>query len=187
MNPSTFLDQHFHQVHALAPGEYEGCLFADCLLHEADLSACQFSACTFERCDLSLARVRNTSFRDVRFKECKMLGLRLDECKTFLLDFAFEDCQLNMSSFFGLPLKGTAFHRCSLVECEFVEADLTEAVFEDCNLAGATFDRTNLIRADLRTARQFIIDPEINPIRSARFSPSGLEGLLVKYGIRIEP
>lgn len=186
MNPSTFLDQHFHQVHALAPGEYENCLFTDCSLHEADLSSCQFSDCTFERCDLSLARVRHTSFRDVRFKDCKMLGVRLDECKTFLLDITFEDCQLNMSSFFGLPLKGSAFHRCSLVECEFVEADLTEAVFDDCNLAGATFERTRLEGADLRTSRNYILDPEVNPIRGARFSSSGLEGLLVKYGIIIE-
>ncbi len=186
MPTPSFLDQIFKQVDHLQPGEYEGCIFRDCPLQETDLSNMTFADCTFERCDLSMAPVRNTSFRVVHFKECKMLGMRLDDCKTFLLEFTFEDCQLNLSSFFGLPLKKTTFRRCSLVETEFVNADLNEAVFNECDLSGATFEQTKLLNADFRTARNYVIDPEMNSIKGAQFSAQGLEGLLMKYGIIID-
>ncbi len=186
MSTLTFLDQTFTQIPHFTPGEYDGCTFRDCALQEADLSNTVFTACTFERCDLSMAILKNTSFKEVRFKDCKMLGLRLDDCKHFLLEFTCEDCLLNLSSFYGLPLKNTVFLRCSLVETEFVEADLSGARFDDCDLAGAAFEHTNLVNADLRTARNYIIDPEMNALKGASFSRAGLEGLLMKYGINIE-
>ena len=56
----------------------------------------------------------------------------------------------------------------------------------ECELAGATFDRTNLEKADLRTAYHFIIDPDNNRIKKAKFSESALSGLLTKYDLVIE-
>ncbi|OQA01530.1 MAG: hypothetical protein BWY70_00347 [Bacteroidetes bacterium ADurb.Bin408] len=46
--------------------------------------------------------------------------------------------------------------------------------------------RTNLEKADLRTAFNYIIDPELNHIKKARFSLRGISGLLAKYNIDIE-
>lgn len=71
-------------------------------------------------------------------------------------------------------------------ETNFAEADLTAATFENCDLMHAVFDRTLLEKADLRTATNFSINPETNRIKKAKFSITGLPGLLQKYQIEIE-
>ena len=71
-------------------------------------------------------------------------------------------------------------------ETDFAECDLTEAVFNNCDLMNAIFDSTILIKADLRTAFNFSINPEQNNIKKAKFSINGLPGLLGKYDIEIE-
>jgi uncharacterized protein YjbI with pentapeptide repeats len=73
-----------------------------------------------------------------------------------------------------------------LQEIDFSEADLTSALFDNCNLQHATFDSTILEKADLRTSFNFSIDPELNRIKKAKFSLSGITGLLDKYEIEIE-
>ena len=56
-------------------GVYEECRFIHCNLNNADLSRITFRNCTFDGCDLSLAKLRDTCFQEVRFANCKMLGL----------------------------------------------------------------------------------------------------------------
>jgi len=70
-------------------------------------------------------------------------------------------------------------------EVDFTESDLADALFENCDLFRASFDRTILEKADLRTAINYSIDPDNNRIRKAKFSKSGLAGLLHKYDIQI--
>ncbi len=48
------------------------------------------------------------------------------------------------------------------------------------------FENTILDKTDFRTAYNFSIDPSINRMKKARFSVSGLPGLLSKYDIEIE-
>ena len=117
---------------------------------------------------------------------CKLLGLRFDECNPLLLSFSFQGCILNFSSFYKLKIKGTAFKDCKLEEVDFVESDLTNVRFENCDLTMASFENTTLSGADLRSARNFFIDPEKNKVKKAKFSLSGLEGLLDKYDIVVE-
>jgi fluoroquinolone resistance protein len=50
----------------------------------------------------------------------------------------------------------------------------------------SVFSRTVLKEADLTAASNYIIDPESNNIRKAKFSISGVSGLLNKYDISIE-
>ena len=71
-------------------------------------------------------------------------------------------------------------------EVDFTEADLTGALFDNCDLSQARFERTNLEKADLRSSRNFSIDPEINKIKKAKFSIHGITGLLDKYEIEID-
>ena len=54
-------------------------------------------------------------------------------------------------------------------------------------VAGAVFDGTNLEGADLSSAVNYIIHPDRNRLKKARFSESGLAGLLAHAGIIIEP
>jgi len=48
------------------------------------------------------------------------------------------------------------------------------------------FENTNLQKVDLRSAINYSINPEINQIKKAKFSASGLRGLLEKYDIVVE-
>lgn len=133
-----------------------------------------------------MVKLNETALQDVQFKDCKMLGIGFDTCNSFSLTFAFDGCQLNHSSFFQLKIKKTKFKDSQLQGVDFAECDLTKAVFNNCDLAQAIFDNTILEGADFRTAYNYSIDPESNRIPKAKFSVSGISGLLEKYDITIE-
>jgi uncharacterized protein YjbI with pentapeptide repeats len=141
----------------------------------------------FDGCNLSVAKSGGAAFREVQFRNCKILGFRFDECNSFGLSVSFEHCTLNHSSFYQAKLKKTIFKDCQLHETDLTEADLAGTVFHNCDLAGAVFDRTLLEKADLRTAYNYAIDPENNRIKKARFSLPAVTGLLHKYQIDITP
>jgi hypothetical protein len=52
-------------------------------------------------------------------------------------------------------------------------------------LEGAVFDNTVLEKADFSTAFNYALDPANNKIKKAKFTTSGLYGLLSKYDIEI--
>ena len=83
-------------------------------------------------------------------------------------------------------MKKTIFKDCSLHEADFVEADLSKSVFDNCDFAGTSFERTNLAGADFRTSFNYNFDPELNHIKNAKFSLTGIAGLLSKYNIQID-
>ena len=85
-----------------------------------------------------------------------------------------------------MKIKKTKFINCGLQEVDFTGADLTGGIFNTCDLAGATFDKTQLEKADLRTAYNYSINPELNKIKKAKFSLPGIAGLLDKYDIEID-
>jgi uncharacterized protein YjbI with pentapeptide repeats len=124
--------------------------------------------------------------QDISFKDCKLLGLRFDDCSDFLFAVQFNNCSLNLSSFYKRKLKNTKFRNSILREVDFAEADLSGALFDNCDLTGALFENTNLEKADLRTAYHYAIDPELNKMEKAKFSINGIAGLLAKYNIIIE-
>lgn len=186
----TLSDQIFDKVNftdkPLLKGEYENYIFKTCDLSEQNLSDFKFIDCDFFDCNLSLAKLDRTSFREVNFKDCKMIGLQFERCQPFGLAFNFENCQLNHSSFFQLGIRKTKFKNCQLREVDFGEADLLSASFNESDLSQALFQNTNLEKADFREAINYSIDPENNRLKGARFSSSGIAGLLDKYQIRIE-
>lgn len=186
--------EHYNQTYdklnytetPLYKGEYETCLFNSCVFSSSDLSGSKFINCKFVNCDLSLVKLNNTIFQDVNFKDCKMLGLHFYKCNEFALSFSFENCQLNHSSFYRTKIKKTKFSNCQLKECDFTEADLTSALFDNCDLLDAHFENTNLEKADLRTSYNYLLAPELNRVKKAKFSVNGLPGLLSHHGISIE-
>ncbi|GHU58990.1 hypothetical protein FACS189411_15280 [Bacteroidia bacterium] len=82
-------------------------------------------------------------------------------------------------------MKNTRFKNTQLQEVDFVEADLTGSIFENCDLTRTIFERTILEKADFRTSYNYSLDPEANRIKKAKFSLTGLPGLLSKYNIEI--
>src|SRR6187551_172692 len=86
----------------LAKGDYEHCQFNGCDLSNADLTQINFIDCSFSNCNLSLAKLAKTGLQHVQFKDCKLLGLQFWHCNPFVFSVGFENCILNLSSFFKL-------------------------------------------------------------------------------------
>lgn len=133
-----------------------------------------------------MVKLNKTVLNDTRFKDCKLLGVNFEHCSAFTFSVGFDNCLLNLSSFYKLGLKKTVFKSSSLHEVDFTETDLSAAVFDNCDLSRAVFNGTKLEKADLRTATNYSIDPENNRIRKAKFSAGGIAGLLNKYEIEID-
>jgi uncharacterized protein YjbI with pentapeptide repeats len=166
--------------------EFEQCHFIGADFAGANLGNLLFVDCLFERCNLASASLAGTSLQNVAFDGCKLSGLQFTACRDMLFGVHFDQCQLSYTSFYGRKMPYTRFSGCQLTEADFGGADLTEAVFQDCNLAGTTFERTQLGGADFTTATGFLIDPEMNQLRKARFSLAGLPGLLSRHELVIE-
>ena len=166
--------------------EYEYCTFVNCNFNEVDLSYIIFTECEFENCNLSLVKMLDTAMHDVKLKSCKILGVHFEDCNDFSFSVHFNNCQLNLSSFYKCMLKNSSFIKSNLSEVDFTDTDLTLLVFTDCDFNAAMFENTNLFKSDLRTSFNYIINPETNNISKAKFSKSGLAGLLQKYDIVIE-
>ena len=171
---------------ALPATVYENCRFEHCNFAGARLREVRFVDCTFVHCDLSNARVPGTTFQSVAFEGCKLLGIRFDTVSAFLFEASFSHCRRDFASFFQRDLSEQLFEACSLQEVDFAECGLQSAVFKDCDLSGAMFDRTHLEKADLRTARNFQLDPSTNFVKGARVSREGLTGLVAHLGIEVD-
>ncbi len=170
----------------LTKGEYENCKFTNCNFEETNLNDIKFMDCNFQDCNWSLVQLNGTVLREVKFKDCKMLGLQFESCNDFGLSFSFENCQLNHSTFFQMNIKKTIFRNCQLREIDFSESNLSNVIFDNCDLAQAIFINTVLDKADFRTAYNYSIDPESNRLKKAKFSILGISGLLDKYDLIIE-
>ena len=98
--------------------------------------------------------------------------------KNILVQFSFPDTDVKV-------YEGVV-KECKMEEVEFAEADLTNVHFDNCDLTRATFENTVLAGTDFRTASNYSIDPDKNKIKKAKFSRSGVVGLLDKYDIIID-
>lgn len=190
MDATCFEDHVFEfkssEPELLSPGTYEGCRFIQGNFSGTDLSDFRFIACEFHHCNLDRVELINTSFSEVKFADCKMMGISFEHCHPVIFTPYFENCSLHFSHFFKRKMPGTLFKDCNLTEVDFTEAILSEAVFSGCDCTNAHFDRTTLSKADFRGAFNFSIDPENNDLKKAKFSLATVQGLLNKYGVIIE-
>jgi len=114
------------------------------------------------------------------------MGINFTDCNDFLFAVKFDGCILDYASFVRKKMVKTSFTRSSLKNADFTESDLSGSVFPDSDLTDAIFYRTMLKESDFSAAMNFIIDPELNNIKKAKFSLQGVVGLLNKYDIKIE-
>ncbi len=166
--------------------EFEDCIFKNCDFSNSDWSNNTFMDCEFIDCNLSMVSFVNTSLKTVRFKNCKVLGIHFNTCTDFLFEVHFQECVLDYASFANKKMPKTHFMACSMKETSFIGTQLNNAIFDNCNLDHAIFNDTQLAGADFRTAYNYTIDPEFNPMKKAKFSTQGIAGLLDKYDIKIE-
>src|ERR1035437_127142 len=166
--------------------EFIKCLFKECNFSNGMLLRNEFADCQFVDCNLSMTKFESVSLKNVFFKNCKLIGVDFSNCKDFLFSVGFENCILDYAYFFKRKLKNTIFKKCKIKEANFGDSDLTNAQFLDCDLSMTLFEKNILVGADFSTSFNFIIDPEINRMKNARFSMNGLPGLLNKYGLIME-
>lgn len=166
--------------------EFEDCIFKNCDFSNSDFSNSSFMDCEFIDCNLSMAKLAATSLKTVHFRDSKLLGIQFNSCTDFLFSVNFQDCVLDYSSFANKKMPKTSFNTCSMKEVSFIGTNLVNSAFENCNLDNAIFNDTQLAGADFRTAYNYKIDPEFNPMKKAKFSTQGIVGLLDKYDIKIE-
>jgi len=170
----------------LTQTEFDTCSFQNCDFSNADLTDSDFVNCRFDNCNFALAKMTDSGMKNVHFVECKLVGLNFNTCSDFQFSVEFRKCMLDFSSFAEKKMKKTKFTDCSLKEVDFTMADLSMAIFHNCDIFRAFFKLTNLEKADFRTAINYSFDPESNKIKKAKFSYSGISGLLSKYNIDLE-
>lgn len=185
ISDKTFKNQDYSK-NRLPKAEYENCIFKGCNFSNSYLDNQNFLECEFIDCNLSNANIAHTTFNEVVFSDCKMIGVKFETLNDFLLSFRFNNCALNLCSFYQMELKNQRFDTCKLIEADFTEANLTESVFDNCDLNKAMFIHSILEKVDFRTAFNLSFDPEKNRLKKAKFSKENVLGLLSKFDIVIE-
>lgn len=185
IDDQTFTNINFSKE-ALPISEYEYCSFLGCDFSNVVLTGQRFLECEFVDCNFSNATLADSSFQTVVFKNCKMLGLQFESCDQFGFAASFGSCQLDHSSFHRMKLNRTSFTDCLMEGVDFSLADLKGSKILDCNLLHAIFQDTILEKVDLRKSVNYIINPEQNRIKNAKFSLPDVIGLLDKYKILID-
>ena len=61
-----------------------------------------------------------------------------------------------------------------------------EVVFDECSLAGARLVRADLRDADLRSARDYVVDARETRVEGLRVDPAGALGLLTPFGVVVD-
>lgn len=189
MESTIHEDKTFEQINytdkVIQGREFQSCTFKKCDFSNSDFSRNKFLECTFIECNLSLMKLGNSVLTDVVFKDCKILGVNFSECQDFLFSVSFTSCTLDYALFAGKKMLKTKFTRCSLKEANFTNANLSGAIFEESDLERTIFNRTDLTSANLLTASNYTIDPELNTLKKAVFSLHGLPGLLAQHQIKV--
>jgi fluoroquinolone resistance protein len=186
-----FFDKNYTQAEIndflLSGNEYEKCMFDSCILSTVSFDKTIFIDCTFSHCDLNNVSLKTTALKGVTFKTCKLNGIHFEFCPSFMLEMNFDTCQMHYTSFFGMNLENIHFKDCDLKESDFTEVTAINAVFDGCDFLDGTFDQSNLQGADFTKAINYHINPLKNQIKKAKFSTSGLIGLVSDFGIEIIP
>src|SRR5262249_18718875 len=145
----------------------------------------RFLECAFEQSDLSNARLTGSTFRDVLFKDAKLLGINWTEATT-VAHLTFKSSVLSYGNMSGLDLRKLVLEDCVVREAELGGANLTEASCRGTDFAGTRFHKTNLTKADFRGARGYAIAPTDNVLKKAKFAFPEATALLLALGVEID-
>ena len=192
-NNQEYFEDSFNKLQAtklvLSGCEFEDCEFKECDFSEALFKSCKFINCTFKRCNLSLMSIPYSSFYEVDFTECKLVGVDWTKASwpSFNLDsmLKFSQCILNDASFFGLTLNELQLDECKLHEVDFREGDFANATMTYCDFTNSLFVRTNLQNVDFTGSSNFNINVLENRLSNAKFSRYEALSLLDSLGIEL--
>ncbi len=185
VNPSIIQSKDYSNAR-IDELEYEYTLFSNCDFTNARLNGVEFIDCTFENCNLSNASLDGASIKNCTFIECKMLGVSFSQTRDFGFEMHAQNCNLSFVSFDKKKVYKSTFKNCNMEGVNFTQADLSKSKISSCNLLDALFNTTNLSGVDFRTNTNFLIHPEANNIKKARFQSQDLHRLLAGYNIIVD-
>jgi fluoroquinolone resistance protein len=169
----------------ISRAEFQNCTFNKCDLSQSVFTECRFYDCTFQACDLSLVKLNGSYVRNSTFVGSKMIGINwIEASKQFSANF--ENCTINLSSFFGMSLKKMKLVNCIANEVDFSESNMTECDFTGTDFAESTFAKTNLTKANFTKAKNYSIDFRTNTLSKTKFSLPEVISLLDILDIIIE-
>lgn len=164
--------------------EFECHEFINCTF--SDLSQFSFMDCNFKNCNLSNVKTMGTRIQYCNFKDCKLLGANFSGIRDQVFEAHFDSCMMDYGSFDQKKLNRSSFKNCKMHNMNFTQADLSRCSLSGCDLFETLFSRTNLAGLDFTENRNFMIDPENNTIKGAKFLTVQLPGLLYRHNIVIE-
>lgn len=166
---------------------FYGCTFKGCVLREVQFVACRFRDCRFEQCDLSLMHVESSSFADVHFTQCQVIGVNWADAEwpKFTLPKAlnFHESAISYSTFFGINLQQCSIIGCVAKDVDFSEADLTRAICTHTDFAESRFLHTNLTEANFNDAKNYAVNANANVLKKTKFSLPEAMSLLYSLDI----
>ncbi len=148
---------------------FENCTFKRCIFNHCVVSSCKFVECTFDTCDLSLIKIKDSVFNDVSLHGCKAIGINWSNCNS-PFNMNFYSSNLSQGSFYKLDLRLAEFISCTLIEVDFEDSNLEKAKFKKSDLRKASFVNTNLKESNFIDAKNYLINPNTNYIKNAKFS-----------------
>jgi fluoroquinolone resistance protein len=169
----TFSGLSFDQE-TIADKTFYDCTFKECTFREGVLQRCSFHDCVFTDCDLSLAKIPGTSFANVEFEECKLIGIDWTSAHWpkfgMKRPFSFHQCALNYSFFSGLKLPNLRMTECAVKEADFTDVDFTGALFKGTDFSDSRFINCDLTKANFNDATHYTIDITLNFLKKTKFA-----------------
>jgi fluoroquinolone resistance protein len=144
-----------------------------------------FEDCRFTHCDLSNVQFDDVVLQNCHFEDCRLLGIDWRGAKTLNLEVSFTQCQLSLSNFSGMVLKGLHLKNSDCSDVDFTQANLEGADFENSSLKNVLFDETRLNSADLSYAHDVFIDPENNAVKGLKLSVTAAVSMARRFGIEV--
>jgi uncharacterized protein YjbI with pentapeptide repeats len=106
-------------------------------------------------------------------------------CNRLLFEVYFENCQLDFSKFYTLPLNKAQFIGCSLLAVDFMNANIKEVMFDRCDLHRSEFNGAMAHKADFYSSENFTINPAKTKVEKAVFAQGKLAGLVGNIGLNL--
>lgn len=165
--------------------EFYKCTFTSCIFNNSIFEDCVFEKCTFTGCDLSVVKFTGSSFIDVTFADCKMIGIDWTLVQKHV-SINFFKCLLNESSFYKMDLRSCKIEECTAHSVDFENANLSKTICCKTDFLNSKFNEADLSSADFRGALNYSINPNYTKIKKAKFSLPEAVSLLSAWNIIIE-
>ncbi len=165
--------------------QFLGCTFKSIDFSNSSFRNQSFSESIFHNCNLSNIETISSAFRDIRFENCKMVGINWSSSNSFDRIIII-DSVINYSVFQNLKLKHFECIDSTANEVDFSEADLGSSNFSNTNLRQTSFHNCNLTKANFKGATEYAINPNFTRITKAQFDLPEAVALLEAFDIKLD-